>query len=332
MKPYAIGMFLLVCMVAILTQFSSPVPSAAACWIEPPDDESAPPGDDRHRRDPLAGPKRGDQKQDDAKSRPAGDEPDDEFPPDFRRGRQDRRGRYQEDFERRGRFERDGPRRGRFPRGGPFDGRQAPPPEEMIDQAMKLLSEHAPEWHEKLADLRQRRPERFERIIGRIADELRPVFEMRDQHPELARLVIEDFKVEHRLRQLAQDYASADVTQKRSLDPEIERLVREQVELRMLRRRAQLEVMAQRLERERERLRQDEEKVEALVAQRIEQVKRGGPPERFGEGGEPRERPGRSFGEPPRRGPRGEDEGGPPEDHPRRRRPMEEDPRKPGGI
>ncbi len=330
MKTYAIGICVSACVVATTALFSSPAPSAAAVWIEPPDDEAVRTDRDDDERDPLAGPKRGDPKKQDPKAGPGGDEPDDEYQPESRRGRQDRRGRFHEGGQRRGRFEGDGPGRGRFHRGEPFDGRHAPPPEEMIAQAMQLLSEHAPEWHEKLENLRHRRPEQFERIIWRIVDELRPVFEMRDRQPEMARMVIEEFKLERRLRQTAQDYASADETRKRSLDPQIEQLVREQVELRLQRRRSQLELMAKRLQQEQARLENDLKNVDAAVAKRIEQIKRGGPSERFGEDGQPRDRPGRSFGERPRRGPRGE--GGPPDDRPPPRRPGDEDDMGPDGI
>ena len=148
---------------------------------------------------------------------------------------------------------------------------------EMVERVMEVLESELPEWHERLADMRQNDPERFSKVFRRIFPMVREYVSLREHDPEIAETVIEEFKIEHRLRELSRRYqaAEADAVQRSELDATIEELVRRQFELRMKRRRARLDEVEQRLQRQREKYEADMANQDAMISKRIERVKQG---------------------------------------------------------
>ena len=232
----------------------------------PPPDEREPVEDRRPR-----GPRRGTP----PPSEMEGEQFENDPPPRARRWRGDSRGRDRPRDEA-GRRRQDGRRQrsGWADRGGEWSG--WPMPEE-IDRAMELIRSELPEWHERLAQIRRRQPERFKNAVRRFLPVMRDYESLRAQHPELAQTIIEEFKIEDRLRRLQHQYmvAEDDDSKRSELEEEIENNVRRQVRLRLQRRKARLEDIAKRLDREKRKYEREQAGLEALVAKRVEQIKKG---------------------------------------------------------
>jgi hypothetical protein len=180
------------------------------------------------------------------------------------------------------------------------DGGELSP--EMIDSAMGVLQDKLPHYYKEMARLREADKAKFERAIRAIMPVVLEYLEMRDRDQKLADSIIEEFKIEHQLRELSKEFRAAEGSPEKqaACEGEIRKLVRQQLELRQVWQEARLKEFAERLERqqqdlaqERKNLEQRRAKQDELVAQRVEEVKSGKLGERFGPRG-------------PRRGGRGE--------------------------
>lgn len=273
-------------------------PNSAAAFQEPP------PPDDRQADDGPDGPPRAGP--DDRRGGPRGERPRDRI----RRWRENRRS--------------DG-----F---GPDDGL----PPEMIERIMEMLRDNFPEYHARLNKRREQNPEMFRGAVRRIVPIFKEYMILKDEKPELAAGIIEEFKNEKRLGELSRRYrdAAKDSAAQTAIVAEIEPLVRRQIELHHQRMAFRLEQFEKRIQEQQEALKRqrahhEEEgsKLEAHVARRVEEIKKGelrrpfdrrgsgpGGPDGFGEG-PPRGRGGPGAGPPRgRRGPRPDSPDGPPPD------------------
>lgn len=302
--------------------------SRAAVAAGPPDDETAVAPDDGPDRGPMAGP-RGPRHE--APPPGADDEGDDDGPPELRPPR--RRGEFGHGGE-------DGPRRGRGPRGEPYDGdgpprggrgpgRGFPQPrfeltEEVVQQVMAFLEDKLPDWHARLEQLRADNPEAFRGALRRVIPLVEEYKHLQETNPELAEKVLDEFRIEHRLRELARQHIEAvgDAEAQGKIEAQIAPLVRQQLEIRWLRQEAKLNEMQKRLDKDRERLEAERADVDGAVARRMKQIKRS----EFGERGrekfrrDGKDRRGLREGL-RRRGPRDDGDG---LEGPRRRRPPPE--------
>jgi len=217
----------------------------------------------------------------------------------------------------------DGRRREGFDRWSrrPMDG-DGPLNERMVERVLSELKTRLPEWHDKLVQLRERDPKKFESAIRRMMPMIRETLMLKERNPKLAETIFEEFQIEHELRGLAEKYKAAvtanDAGLQGQVASEIDTRVRRQFELRHARRQAQLEEFARRLAEQQKRieaqLREHGEQTahsEEFITKRIEEIKKGefrGPsmldrPRREGPGGP--DGPGGEFG------PRGPRMGGP---------------------
>jgi len=259
-----LGSFLLAALAGVL---SSPTPVRAEAWTGPQmvdDYEEVAPGDERDRERGLE------------------DWEDDPPPPAEERPRHRRPRGGDEQDERRHERRRERPPRGERPEF--HEGRPHGPPPEMVLLAMEVIREKMPDYYQRLQRLKHRRPEQFEQAIGKIMPVLMEYVNLREHNAELAETIIEEFKIEQRLRMLGRDFQTAegDPEKQERLKKEIVRLVNEQFELRHMRRVARLDEFEERLRRQQERLEREREKFEMemsrrgeMVANRVEEVKRG---------------------------------------------------------
>jgi hypothetical protein len=225
------------------------------------------------------------------------------------------------------------------------------PPEEMMGRAMEILRNKLPGLHTRLLRLQRRNPERFAQTMHRVMPIVMEYLALRDKNPKLAESIFEEFRIEEKLRQLSRKFAEASAPeQKDELGKEIEKLVRQQLDLRQERAAARLEEFERRireqqrlLEEQRVKLAEEKKNHDELIARRIEEVKQGkvsdllrppgGPP--GGPPGEMRRRMQRGPGGPPGPGngppmrgpqPEGKDRPQPPDQPPGdREEPEEED-------
>jgi DNA repair exonuclease SbcCD ATPase subunit len=186
----------------------------------------------------------------------------------------------------------------------------------LIAQAMEVMRSSLPELHERLEAFRRHDPERFELAMRKVLPVVREYIDLRDRNPDVAQTIIEEFRIEERLRELSRTYTRAaeeNLQELAEIEGEIERLVHKQFKLRFRRRAARLEeferrLMKQRerLERQRIRLQEEMQRLEELVAKRVADVKKGKVQDRPRRGGLRHKGPEDEFEGRRPRGPRGE--------------------------
>jgi hypothetical protein len=247
--------------------------SPGAAQEPPPDDRQA---DDGPDGPPRVGP-------DDRRGGPRGGGPRDRF----RRGREGRR----------------------FEGFGPDD--ELPPA--MVERIMEMLRDNFPEYHARLVKRREQNPEMFRGAVRRIVPIFREYAILKDEKPELAAGIIEEFKNEKKLGELSRRYrdAAKDPAKQTEIGAEIEPLVRRQIELHNQRMAFRLEQFEKRIQEQQAALecqrahhKEEESKLEEHVARRVEEIKKGElrrPFDRRGPDG---------FREGPPRSRRGPDDGG----------------------
>ncbi len=150
---------------------------------------------------------------------------------------------------------------------------------EMIERVMALLYEELPEWHERLDRMRDDRPERFHRAMRRVMPVVREYRSLRQEQPELAETVLEEFRIEGRLRSMGRAFreAQGDESRQAEIEQEVSQLVQRQFEFKMRRRVARMKEIEQRLMRERERFERDKASLQRQVEDRVRQITRGNP-------------------------------------------------------
>ncbi|HKQ47120.1 MAG TPA: hypothetical protein VJZ71_03500 [Phycisphaerae bacterium] len=213
---------------------------------------------------------------------------------------------------------------------GPNDGL----PPEMIERILDMLRDNFPEYHARLIKRREQNPEMFRGAVRRIVPIFKEYMLLKDEKPELAAGIIEEFKNERKLGDLSRRYreAAKDPAAQSAIAGEIEPLVRRQIDLHHQRMAFRLEQFEKRiqeqqaaLERQRKHHEEAGSKLEEQVARRVEEIKKGelrrpfdrrgpgpGGPDGFGED-PPRGRHGPDDGSPRgRRGPRPDRPDGPP--------------------
>jgi len=205
-------------------------------------------------------------------------------------------------------------------------------PPEMIDRMMDMMRDNLPGGYARLDKLRDRNPERFRGAIRRIVPVFKEYMFLKDERPDLATRIVEEFKNEERLGALSRDYrdAAKDPTKQTQIAQEIESIVRKQMEFHQQRMTFRLEQFEKRikeqqamLDRRRKSFEEEKSKLEEHIAKRVDEIKKGdlrGPFPRRGPGHEGPD----GFGEGPPRGPHGPGEGSPrgrrsPDDGPPRR-------------
>lgn len=150
-------------------------------------------------------------------------------------------------------------------------------PPEILDELREAVRVEMPELYEHMQSWRQRHPEKFEQAMARFYPSLREYMLLRDREPALARTVIEEVKIEMRLRRLSREFrdAAEGSPRRTELELELSTLTQRQVDIRMERRAARLRHLEERLRIERERLENDQSRLDALYKERLERVKRG---------------------------------------------------------
>lgn len=280
----------------------SAVKAATVREMAPPDDDRVVGGETETAEDgPLAGPKAAQRRPSPPESEGEVRDRDEEAhrPPGRRRGGFRR---HRGDF---GEADRRGPRDYREGDGPPPDDgfrresrRSGRPrnPEEKIRRVMEVLRKELPEWHERLSRLCEESPDRCHRAIRKLYPMIREYLSLKQRDPELARTVIEEFRLEHELRELGRAYQKAedDPEEQARISTEIETRVRRQLEIRLQRREARLADLEQRLTREREKYEKEREGLDAKVEDRVNRIKSGQWHERFRRGHESRYPRGRS--------------------------------------
>jgi hypothetical protein len=174
---------------------------------------------------------------------------------------------------------RDGLRRGREGRGGPddFRGPRDEMSQERIDEVMDVLRQELPQWCDRLNTMRERRPERFRRAMRRVQPVVGEYISLRAEHPELAKTILDEFRIEGQLRKLGRAFREArgDESRQAEIEREIAQLVQRQFEFKMHRREARMKEIEQRLAQEREKFAHDKASLRQQVKDRVGQITRG---------------------------------------------------------
>ena len=225
--------------------------------------------------------------------------------PQRRRMRGDRAGGDDEDrphWRRRG----EGGRPGFRGRDRDRRGADEPIAPEMETEVMTLLEAHVPELHRRMAKLRDEKQERYQSALRKMMPMMREFTTLREEHPEMADVVIQEFKTERSVRSLAKRYIEArrdkDADAQTRLEGEFRELMKQRHALQMQRRRFRLEEFRRRLEQEQARLEEEARNLEAEQSGFESELER-----RVNSLQEGRRRPRGKFDGPPHRGRRPRD-------------------------
>lgn len=266
--------------------------TGAALFAQPPEgskkDDSRP--GKKSDGAPLAGPNRRARDADQDKrgprdrkppaaSRPATEDSDEvTFPPEDeeRPGRRPPRQRPGRPMRPEGEMERGGP--DRPPPDGPPDPRgmrhgdrpwRRLSPEQM-DEAMQLLREHFPQMAERLAAIRERDPDQFERVLGS-----RMPLLMRIMHsdPRMRELIIEDFKQQMEIDRLLPLLAGATNEEERmELRRQLRAAVHAQFQVRIEKHRRVIADLERRLSEQKRVLDERVENADRLIDERVDEL------------------------------------------------------------
>ena len=154
--------------------------------------------------------------------------------------------------------------------------------------------------------MRERRPEGFRRAMRRVQPVLREYTALRDKHPDLAETVLEEFRIEGRLRSMGRAFrdAQGDQSRQAEIEKEVVQLVQRQFEFEMCRRVVRMEEIERRLTHEREKFKRDKASLARQVEDRVRQITRGNPEDSLRErDGERRRGRREAFGDRPQRRP-----------------------------
>lgn len=241
------------------------------------DSDAAPPkhereadgkNDDADKDEPLAGPKN-----------PQRDEPradDDEMGDDESDDKEMRGDRKEWGQARDGSRSRWGRGRGpgRFRDGGPPPGegprdrfgpeRRRPLSQAELDEIASAIETQLPEMWQRLERAKERNPEFYRRALQRIAPMMREFLDLQKDYPEMAEVVIEEFKIEHDVRELLRDFkkSEGDAVARDAVVQQIRAKLTRQNELQLQRRRFRLEQFRERLEKEQLRLTEEQRRIE----------------------------------------------------------------------
>lgn len=178
----------------------------------------------------------------------------------------------------------DRPGRGQFngPRGqGPFgpkfrhpgEGPDAKPlsPEE-IDRLMEFARQNFPELHERLSHLQESNPPAFQHMINRARGPMGEILRMARDNPELAKKLIQIYRVETGLAELRRRYHHASSDQQREqTKADIRAQLEKRFDLRLKRSRFEIRMLEKRLEEAKKSLAERERDKEKFIEAELEQ-------------------------------------------------------------
>jgi len=136
-----------------------------------------------------------------------------------------------------------------------------------------FIEEHFPMMYEELRKIKIKHPERFERRLRKMAPEIRHLMELIEVDPQRARLVLQERRLDMRIRLAAHRYHTAgNEEERRELREYIHGLVQEAFNCRMERRELEIRDLEARLAELRDRLGMMEEMREARVEREMSEL------------------------------------------------------------
>lgn len=173
-----------------------------------------------------------------------------------------------------------------------------PLPREMTDRVMETLEQKLPEVHDRLSKLRDASPEHFDMALRKMVPIIMDYRRLREDNPEAAESIIEEFRIEQQLRDMSRRYKlakeSGDAAAQSQILAEIEQAVGRQFDLRAMRRAARLEQFTRRLQLQQQRLETEKQahadelaRRDEIVRKNVEDIQSGKLRESFGRDGGP---------------------------------------------
>jgi len=134
---------------------------------------------------------------------------------------------------------------------------------------MGFLAEHFPDMHDRLSH----RPKTASAARGRMFGQLWHLYQTYQRNPHLGRVLIADQKLEFRIRRHARRHAAATAPDARNqLRQDLRRMLAEQFDLRLQRRRLELKELQDRLEDQKRRLGRLEQSRQEVIHRRLERL------------------------------------------------------------
>lgn len=134
---------------------------------------------------------------------------------------------------------------------------------------MKFLAEHFPDMHGRMSH----QPKTAPAARGRMFGQLWHLYQTYQRNPGLGRVLIADQKLEFHIRRHARSHAAAtDSDAREQLRQDLRRMLTEQFDLRLQRRRLELKELQDRLEDQRRRLERLEQSRQEVIHRRLERL------------------------------------------------------------
>lgn len=160
--------------------------------------------------------------------------------------------------------------------------RQGPPlnlTPQQIERLMNFLKENLPELHQRLEELGGQDEEALRRRVHRIAPRIIEMARTKHEDPPLGELMIEEFRLDTDIFELVRRYrAATDASFKNQARQQLEALVAKQFEVHHARQVMQLERLEGRLAAQRQRLQEENDNRDRIIARRLNRVLEGLPP------------------------------------------------------
>jgi hypothetical protein len=143
------------------------------------------------------------------------------------------------------------------------------------EQLLAFIAEHFPTLHEHLKAEQGPPPARLNRLLRK----LWPLYTLYNRDPQLGQVVIDDEKLEFRIRQLVRTYATAaDDQQRDALRDQLREALEQQFDLRAKRRELELQELEAKLDEQRQQLTELQQSRQQLLQARLERLTRPRPP------------------------------------------------------
>ncbi|MEE8168909.1 MAG: hypothetical protein V3T70_00035 [Phycisphaerae bacterium] len=140
---------------------------------------------------------------------------------------------------------------------------------EQLEEIFALLQEHFPEMYERLTNLRNERPEEFERALQRFIPFMRDVL---NAEPEMRVLMINDHRLQMQIERTAKRVRRAGAGEQNRIRKELRRMLEKQFDLRMQKHSRMIEHVEQRLSRQRDMFEQRMADKELLIQARLDEL------------------------------------------------------------
>lgn len=150
---------------------------------------------------------------------------------------------------------------------------------EQVDQLMLFVRDNFPQIHDRLHRLRRVDPAAFQQIVRRLARRFQAILDTQKRDPDLARVMIEEQRLELGISELARKFHQARVEpEKMRIRNALRDLLRQRFDRRQERARREIENLRKRLDEQARRISERDQNRERILRGEMQRTLQGVPP------------------------------------------------------